>query len=655
MGVVTGRCPPPDELDRLLAEQLGGPEYDAVEAHVESCLACQAWLDRRVGTPPALAAPRAGGRHEDATPEPDAGFLDRLERLQPPGPRPGVVGPPPAGDWLENGRLGQYEVIGKLGQGGMGAVYKARHVELGKLVALKVLPTEHLHEASLARFKREVRAFGRLEHPNVVAAHDAGQHRGVHYLAMSLVDGVDLARLLAGHGPLRVADACEVARQAAAGLQHAADHGLVHRDVKPSNLMLARDGLVKLLDLGLARSAGDAPAEQLTAAGMLLGTADYLAPEQWHRPHAVDSRADIYGLGCTLYHLLAGRPPFAGEPGDTVLAKMHGHLEVPPPPVSRHRPDVPAGLATVLGRMLAKDPADRFATPADAAAALGPFAAGADLAALLRAAEAGGAAAPAAAAVTPGQSLWDTRPDPAGRARREAPRAGRPRRTATVALAGLVLGLLTASFPWWPGRRGEPVPGGGAPKIKGMQVTCYRDRGKTLVGDLQSTPAAVRLNDDVRVTAELSAPAYCYLIAFNPDGKDQLCYPTGENGTGAPDARPERCAAVRYPADDQVFVLDEPGMQVFVLAASARPLPPFAEWKGRAGAIPWKAVAVPEGEPCGWRFDGREFARFQQERGQIQARDDVPPPLRELCQFFKRRAEFDAVQVIAFPVLADRK
>jgi serine/threonine protein kinase len=645
MGAVTGRCPPPDVLERLLAEQLDGPERDSVEGHVEGCSTCQEWLDHRTLSPPAVSAGAAAARGA-VTPQPDAAFLEKMGRLAQP-----AAAPPRVEDWLESGRLGQYEILAKLGQGGMGAVYKARHVELGKTVALKVLPADRIHEASIARFKREVRAVGQLEHPNIVAAYDAGQQRGIHYLVMSLVEGVDLARLVDGRGPLKVADACEVARQAAAGLQHAADHGLVHRDVKPSNLMLARDGLVKLLDLGLALSSADAAAEKLTAAGSLLGTADYLAPEQWERPHAADARADIYSLGCTLYHFLAGQPPFAGESYETVIAKMVAHQQVPPPPLDRVRPDVPAGLAAVLGRMLAKEPADRFASSAEVAVALGPFAAGADLPRLLRPGDGGGPPPPPAAG-TKGPELCETRPDPRGKVASRPPRASS--RSAAFALVALGLVLFATSLLLWFGRGGRPEPATGQVKIEKLRVDCFREKGKTSVGELPTSPVAVRLNDDVRVGVKLSAPAYCYLIAFNPDGKAQLLYPTGGDSEGASAARPERRAAVEYPAEDAVFVLDATGMQVIVLAASAKPLPPFAEWKAAAGAIPWKSV--PDGGSWHWLFDGREYKRYPPpERGHVEPKLDVPPTLYGLCEFFKRRTEFDSVQVIAFPVGKETK
>jgi hypothetical protein len=417
--------------------------------------------------------------------------------------------------------------------------------------------------------------------------------------------------------------------------------------------MLARGGRVQVLDLGLARSFGDAAADTLTAKGMVLGTADYLAPEQWEHAHAVDTRADIYSLGCTLYHLLVGQPPFAGEQYRSLLQKMQAHLQTRPRLIGQFRPEVPAGLAAVVDRMLAKDPADRFGSPAEVAEALRPFVSGSDLGRLL---DADGAAAPAglpaADAATPGPALRQTDAERGGR--RRGLRAVPFRYALPAALAGLCLLLVAASL-LWPGMGGSPGPSVKPLTIKDMRVLHYRGKGATLLGDLLTSDGAVRVNDDVRVTAELSTPAYCYLIAFNPDGPEivQLCHPEGADGQGAADARPERGAEVRFPRDQSVFVLDVTGLQAFVLAASTKPLPPYAEWQRRAGAIPWKGAK--EGGAWRWQFDGREFLQFPKERGRVEAKADVPPALRKLCEFFKGRAEFDAVGVIAFPVTDDRK
>jgi serine/threonine protein kinase len=279
------------------------------------------------------------------------------------------------------GRVGQYVLLDLLGQGGMGFVYKARHALLGRDVALKVLASARLADpTAVARFLREIKAVGKLDHPNLVRGVDAGQADGRYFLVMDFVEGIDLGKLVQQLGPLPVADACELVRQAALGLQHAHEHDLVHRDVKPSNLLLTRDGRVIVLDLGLARLMGDAPqGEELTETGQYMGTADFMAPEQGLDARAVDTRADVYSLGCTLYKLLTGRAPFSGPEFDTTFKKIRAHTQFPVPPVREARPDVPALLTAVLGRMVAKQPDGRYASPAAVADALRPCATGCDL------------------------------------------------------------------------------------------------------------------------------------------------------------------------------------------------------------------------------------------------------------------------------------
>jgi serine/threonine-protein kinase len=279
--------------------------------------------------------------------------------------------------------VGPYVLLERIGQGGMGQVFKARHTLMHRLVALKLIRRERLGDPSaVARFHREIRAAAKLSHPNIVIAHDAGQAGDAHYLVMELVEGPDLSKLVRQSGPLPVALACEVARQAAVGLQYAHEQGLVHRDIKPSNLVLAAapggagPGTVKVLDLGLARLVGgDGPAAtELTRDGALMGTPAYLAPEQADDARAADARADVYALGSTLYYLLTGRPPL---PEGSLTQKLLALQQSEPEPVESLRPEVPAALGAVLRRMMAKRPADRFQTPAEAAAALAPFCAGA--------------------------------------------------------------------------------------------------------------------------------------------------------------------------------------------------------------------------------------------------------------------------------------
>ncbi|HZN34590.1 MAG TPA: protein kinase, partial [Pirellulaceae bacterium] len=234
---------------------------------------------------------------------------------------------------------------------------------------------------AVERFRREFRAAARLAHPNVVTAFDADQAGNLHFLVMEFVEGLSFDRLVAQTGPLSVAQACHFIRQAAIGLVHVHEQGMIHRDIKPQNLMVMRKGQVKILDCGLARivqavapepaASGAASGPEATSAGMILGTPDYIAPEQVNDPRSADIRADIYSLGCTLYFLLAGRPPF---PHGTITDKLVAQASAEPPPLSQFRSDVPPGLSRVLARMLAKDPRERYATPGEVARDLAPFA-----------------------------------------------------------------------------------------------------------------------------------------------------------------------------------------------------------------------------------------------------------------------------------------
>jgi serine/threonine protein kinase len=268
-----------------------------------------------------------------------------------------------------------FEILAELGRGGMAHVYKARDLRRQRLVAIKVSDPSLAGDCEMvARFRQEQFLTVRLTHPNLVAAYDAGHIEGVAYLVLELVEGHDLAWIIRQREHLPVAEACEVVRRTALGLDHLHKHRLVHRDVKPANLMLTQSRQVKVLDLGVAHAL--APEEQITSRGQCLGTADYMAPEQCLDSDAVDGRADIYALGCTLYELLTGQPPFAGR---SVFLKMMAHIEAPVPPIRRRRPDVPERLAATLERMLAKDRTGRFDSAGGVALALQPFAAGAEL------------------------------------------------------------------------------------------------------------------------------------------------------------------------------------------------------------------------------------------------------------------------------------
>ena len=258
-------------------------------------------------------------------------------------------------------RLGNYRLLDILGQGGMSRVFLAEHVNLRKRVALKVLPESKATASShRARFLREARAMARLNHPNVVGVFDFDEHQDTYYMALELVLGSDLKARVRNAGPLQLVMAADYVGQAADGLHHLHQHGLVHRDIKPANLVASNQGTLKILDLGLALADSDgADEESLTKmhSESMMGTADYLAPEQARDSHGVDHRADIYSLGCTFYFLLTGTPPFTGG---TLAQRVLRHQTERPQDVRAMRSDCPHALAEVCMRMLAKDPQERF-------------------------------------------------------------------------------------------------------------------------------------------------------------------------------------------------------------------------------------------------------------------------------------------------------
>lgn len=281
-------------------------------------------------------------------------------------------------------QIGQYELLRSIGRGGGGEVFEAMHVRLRRRMAVKVLSKKDVGDETIRRrFLREMESIGQLNHPHIVHAYDAGEADGTLYLAMELVDGENVESLARRVGQLPVAEACEIVRQAALGLQHVYENKLVHRDLKPSNLLTSTAG-VKIADLGLALlDRDDSPDDQLTGHHTVLGTADYIAPEQTEKSHHVDIRADIYSLGCTLFRLLSGRPPYATPENDTPMKKMWAHQTHPIPNIQWFRSDVPVRLAELLQKLMAKSPGDRIAEPVLVAEALLPFSQASDVPSLI--------------------------------------------------------------------------------------------------------------------------------------------------------------------------------------------------------------------------------------------------------------------------------
>jgi serine/threonine protein kinase len=276
--------------------------------------------------------------------------------------------------------LGPFQVLAPIGRGGMGTVYMVRDGRNNQLVALKVLPPRRAREEErlLARFRREMELSRRVAHHHLAWTYEVGEVRGVCYIAMEYIPGKNLRRLVSEQGPLPVPRAARLMAEVASALEHAHNQGLIHRDLKPSNIVVTPNDHAKVLDLGLALMHGEEPSEVdvVGGQGYIVGTMDYIAPEQTTDPLKVDRRADIYALGCTLYYALSGQPPF---PGGTSREKIHRHRGEEPVPLLELRPALPPAFAALVHKMMAKDPARRFPSAAAAGGELLAWAEASDL------------------------------------------------------------------------------------------------------------------------------------------------------------------------------------------------------------------------------------------------------------------------------------
>lgn len=356
--------PSVDELSAFSLGRLSQEQSQQIEAHVSSCDSC-------CQTMMSISS--------------DDTFVELIQNANQAEPiAPTVMpGTTPNADCQNSSPFShsRYEIEELIGQGGMGRVYRARHQVMDRTVALKVIHQEWIQKQEVVeRFQREVKAAASLNHPNIVTAYDAEQADQLHFLVMEFVDGIDLAKAVDRNGPMSIEMASRYIAQAAEGLQHAHDQGMVHRDIKPHNLIVTDEGTVKILDFGLASLVTQAATGEstdnvgdgtLTMAGSIMGTPDYISPEQSYDASCVDGRSDIYSLGMTLYFLLAGHAPFMEG---SATEKIVQHSEHEPKSLSRIRNDVPRELLDVVARMIAKNPENRFQSPRDVADALAQFA-----------------------------------------------------------------------------------------------------------------------------------------------------------------------------------------------------------------------------------------------------------------------------------------
>jgi len=486
-------------------------------------------------------------------------------------------------------RFGRYQILAELGRGGMGIVCKARDTQLDREVALKMVrPEVAANPGAADRFLREARALAAVRHDHVVEVYDYGEIDGVRFVAMPLLAGEPLDARLQKQSPLPPAEVIRIGLELADGLAAVHAKGLIHRDLKPSNVWLeAPRGRVKLLDFGLARDPGSG--EGLTCPGTVVGTPAYMSPEQANGGD-LDARSDLFSLGSVLYQAATGRSPFAAP---TLTATLAAVGEKVPPPARTMSPAVPAALSDLIARLHRKNPAARPAAAAEVVRQLHALAAVGES---------------STAEYKPGAPATGLSPGP-----RRQGWFGRARLAAAAGALGLllVLGIVLSRLG---GSRPEEVPAvrelspariGQAEllRVRALQVLHLenfddkRTRPTRLFGtdSFGATP-----DDDVKVSARLSRPAYSYLIVFRPDGKDAVLYPQGA------DEVPEQTDEPRYPSRNRSKVYgltDGTGLWLVALVASDIPLPAYADWRRQHPGGPWTRS---DGEPnVVWLDDGQ--------------------------------------------------
>ena len=530
----------------------------------------------------------------------------------------------------------------------MGTVYEAEQVSLKRKVALKLLPP-HLSfsDGAIQKFRREAEAGGRQSHPGIVAIHAVGEHEGVHFIVQELVEnGKTLADKLeeirkTGDQPAEYfREVVQLIVEIASALGHAHDTGVIHRDIKPSNILLTADGTPKVTDFGLAKIE-DALA--LSRTGEFAGTPYYMSPEQaMSRRMGIDHRTDIFSLGVTLYEMLTLERPFSGKTSHEVLKNIMLFEPADPHKVNRR---VPRDLSIICLKALEKRPEDRFQSMGDLAADLRRFAAGEEIESRSTGAAtrfirrikrhptavvAVGATAALCVTVLILLEVGVLQLSASSDRREDSRTKTRDNRREEVAGSSA---LPTTEI-------GDAAPEKSLLPVLDI-ILHRRDANSSQKHNLDVTSA--RYDDDVRLRVRLEKDSYCYLIAFNPDGNVQLCYPDN------PSKVPRKVSRFEYPEDSELAfgLTDGVGLQAFVLLVSDDPLPAYETWKSQAGLPRWQ-TAQAEGT---WRFNGIKIIQPNVTRGVVRPLLNPPDIFTDLCTFYRTQPVFDAVRAVAFPVM----
>jgi predicted Ser/Thr protein kinase len=596
-------CPDDPELLPLVA---GGAVSDQVRRHLDACGACRLRVERlraEVAAVRQVAAKRfaaAGAGPTTVLPQAEtANWPPGTESVTDSATSPGPTEPLPRPE-----SIGRYLIVGELDAGGQATVYRAVHPTLPRDLAIKIAHQPSPIDHSLLRGDAAILC--ELDHPNLVRVYDLDIHEGRPFVAMEFVRGRNLKQVAEQSRPSprrAVAWVAEVAR----ALEYAHRRGVVHQDIKPQNILIDESGRPRLIDFGMARWRH---AWSDGRAGPSGGTLAFMAPEQARcESDRIGASSDIFALGGVLYFLLTGQAPFGAETRDEL---WHRAIHCDFDRSALRTNGVPRRLERIVLKAMAAEPEGRYASADDLADAL------------------------------------DALPD---RSRRLALQA------AALLLGGLAFGIWSLgprpareSAPALPIRPGAVAPGpipiaakpaGQAVQIESFQVELHRQVPGDPVGLLGIDAFAARFSQDVRVRVRLNLPASCYLIALNPDGSTQLCYP--ETAESAPVAT----TTIDYPSDPGLGfgLTDGVGTQAFVLVASGKPLPPYAEWSRKLGDLPWKPAPTEDV----WRYDGRSFDRDTQ-RGTVRPLADLPPPLEAACRALKAGPGVEAIRALTFPV-----